>query len=252
MALGAVLGLVTSLMIVRGTDLTRLMVTMGVALVLLELANKFDNITGGADGLQGVVMGPLLGLFEFDLGGAHGVVLFAGRAVHGAFLVLRRVVHSPLGISLQALRDNRLRLMALGMTVQGRLAAVYTLAGALAACLGCAAGADHRLCVAGRAGIPPQRRRHAGADHRRRRLAVGRADRRHRLQADARRDLSITPQYWTFWIGLFLVVLVLVGRERLLRPWTWLAGGAAMSDVVLQTEHLVKRFGGITPPTTCR
>ena len=32
---------------------------------------------------------------------------------------------------------------------------------------------------------------------------------------------SITPQYWTFWIGLFLVVLVLVGRERLIRPWTW-------------------------------
>jgi len=32
---------------------------------------------------------------------------------------------------------------------------------------------------------------------------------------------SITPQYWTFWLGLFLVVLVLVGRDRLLRPWTW-------------------------------
>ena len=32
---------------------------------------------------------------------------------------------------------------------------------------------------------------------------------------------SITPQYWTFWLGLFLVVLVLVGRDRLLKPWTW-------------------------------
>jgi branched-chain amino acid transport system permease protein len=31
---------------------------------------------------------------------------------------------------------------------------------------------------------------------------------------------AITPQYWTFWIGLFLVVLVLVGRQKLLRPWT--------------------------------
>ena len=36
---------------------------------------------------------------------------------------------------------------------------------------------------------------------------------------------SITPQYWTFWIGLFLVVLVLVGRERLIRPWTWFGKG---------------------------
>ena len=69
---GALLGLLTSPMIVRGSDLTRLMVTMGVALVLYELANKFDNITGGADGLQGVVMGPLIvpfvGRFDFDLG----------------------------------------------------------------------------------------------------------------------------------------------------------------------------------------
>ena len=36
---------------------------------------------------------------------------------------------------------------------------------------------------------------------------------------------SITPQYWMFWIGLFLVVLVLVGRDRLIRPWTWLGKG---------------------------
>ncbi len=36
---------------------------------------------------------------------------------------------------------------------------------------------------------------------------------------------SITPQYWTFWIGLFLVVLVLVGRDRLFRPWTWFGAG---------------------------
>lgn len=38
---------------------------------------------------------------------------------------------------------------------------------------------------------------------------------------------SITPQYWTFWLGLFLVVLVMVGRERLIRPWTWFRKGGA-------------------------
>lgn len=38
---------------------------------------------------------------------------------------------------------------------------------------------------------------------------------------------NITPQYWTFWLGLFLVVLMLVGRERLLQPWTWWRGGTA-------------------------
>ena len=137
--LGAVLGLLTSPMIVRGTDLTRLMVTMGIALVLYELANKFDDLTGGADGLQGVVMGPIIvpfiGRFDFDLGGR--VASFYSLAVlFIAFWVLRRVVRSPLGVSLQALRDNRLRLSAIGLSVQGRLAAVYTLGAALAGTAG--------------------------------------------------------------------------------------------------------------------
>jgi len=225
-ALGGLLGLLTSPMIVRGTDLTRLMVTMGVALVLLELANKFDNITGGADGLQGVVMGPLLGVFEFDLG-ARTASFYSLALLFMAFLVLRRVVHSPLGISLQALRDNRLRLTALGMTVQGRLAAVYTLSGALAAASGALlaqttgfASLDvldfHRsadvmlaLIIGGAGWL------WGGLIG-----AIG-----FKLMHDL---LSTwTTQYWTFWIGLFLVVLMLVGRERLFRPWTWFKPGAA-------------------------
>ncbi|MEP7084876.1 MAG: branched-chain amino acid ABC transporter permease, partial [Betaproteobacteria bacterium] len=65
----ALLGLATAALILRGTDLTRLMVTLGVALILLELANKLDWLTGGADGLQGVVLRPVLGLFAFDMAG---------------------------------------------------------------------------------------------------------------------------------------------------------------------------------------
>ena len=42
------------------------MVTLGVALVLRELANQFDWLTGGAHGLQGIVMAPVLGLLDFD------------------------------------------------------------------------------------------------------------------------------------------------------------------------------------------
>ena len=217
---GALLGLLTSPMIVRGSDLTRLMVTMGVALVLYELANKFDAVTGGADGLQGVVMGPLLGRFEFDLG-ARTASFYSLGVLFLAFLLLRRIVHSPLGISLQALRDNRLRLAAIGLSVNGRLAAVYTLGAALAGTAGALlaqttgfASLDvldfHRsadvmlaLVVGGVGwlwgGI-------VGA-----------------IAFKLMHDLlsAFTPQYWTFWIGLFLVVLMLVGRERLLRPWTW-------------------------------
>ena len=223
-ALGAVLGLVTSPMIVRGTDLTRLMVTMGVALVLLEMANKFDGLTGGADGLQGVVMGPLLGTFEFDLG-ARVASFYSLTLLFIAFVALRRIVHSPLGISMQALRDNRLRLAALGMSVNGRLAAVYTLAAALAG----AAGA----LLAQTTGFASLDvfEFHRSADVMLA-LIIGGAGWLWggligAIGFKVMHDLlsAVTPQYWTFWIGLFLVVLMLVGREKLFRPWTWIKRG---------------------------
>jgi len=218
--LGAALGALTSPMIVRGTDLTRLMVTMGVALVLLELANKFDSITGGADGLQGVVIGPLLGRFEFDLG-ARVASCYSLVVLFLAFLLLRRIVHSPLGLSLQALRDNRLRVGAIGMSVNGRLAAVYTLGGALAAASGALLAQ-----TTGFASLDVLEF-HRSADVMLA-LIIGGAGWLWgglvgAIAFKVLHDLisSVTTQYWTFWIGLFLVVLMLVGRERLLRPWTW-------------------------------
>jgi branched-chain amino acid transport system permease protein len=224
LALGAVLGLLTSPMIVRGTDLTRLMVTMGVALVLLELANKFDGITGGADGLQGVVMGPLLGQFEFDLG-ARVASFYSLAVLFVAFLLLRRVVHSPLGVSLQALRDNRLRLSAVGMSINGRLAAVYTLGGSLAS----AAGALLAQTT-GFASLDVLEF-HRSADVMLA-LIIGGAGWLWgglvgAIAFKLLHDLisAVTTQYWTFWIGLVLVVLMLVGRERLFRPWTWFRKG---------------------------
>jgi ABC-type branched-subunit amino acid transport system permease subunit len=129
----ALLGFLTSFLILRGSDLTRLMVTLGVALILYELANKLDWLTGGADGLQGVVMGPVLtpfGAFEFDLGGrvacAYSMVLLVA-----CLLCVRRIVHSPFGFSLQALRDNALRAASIGLSVHGRLVVAYTIGGAI-------------------------------------------------------------------------------------------------------------------------
>src|SRR5690348_2558545 len=65
----AALGFATSFLVIRGVDLTRLMVTLGIALLLEALAERFSDITGGTDGLQGIVMQPILGLFAFDLFG---------------------------------------------------------------------------------------------------------------------------------------------------------------------------------------
>src|SRR5664279_6405009 len=66
------LGFVTSFLVIRGADLTRLMVTLGIALLLEALAERFSGITGGTDGLQGIEMAPVLGLFAFDMFGKVG------------------------------------------------------------------------------------------------------------------------------------------------------------------------------------
>lgn len=220
-ATATLLGAVCSLTIQRGSDLTRLMVTLGVALILLELANKLDWLTGGADGLQGVVMGPLLGRFDFDLSG-RTAAYYSLAVLLVLFVLMRRLVHSPLGATLKAIRDNRLRAMAIGIPVASRLAIVYTVAAGVAGAAGALmtqttgfASLDlfefHRsadvLLILVVGGVGWLYGGVAGA------IVF-------KLMQDALS--SITPQYWTFWIGLFLVVLVLVGRERLVRPWTWL------------------------------
>ena len=66
------IGFLTSFLVIRGVDLTRLMVTLGIALLLEALAERFSNITGGTDGLQGIEMAPILGMFAFDMFGKVG------------------------------------------------------------------------------------------------------------------------------------------------------------------------------------
>lgn len=220
MAAAAVLGLAASFTILRGTDLTRLMVTLGVALVLLELANKLDWLTGGTDGIQGLVFSPVLGRFEFDLTGITAVY-YSLAILLILFFVARRIVNSPYGATLRAVRDNRLRAMAIGIPVHARLVSVYTIAAAMAG----AAGALFTQ-TSGFSSLDVFEF-HRSADLMLM-LVVGGTGWLYGGVLGAvvfkiMQDLlsSITPQYWTFWLGLFLVVLVLVGRERLFKPWTW-------------------------------
>jgi len=224
-AAAAASGALCSVLILRGTDLTRLMVTLGVASILYELANKLDWLTGGADGLQGVVMGPLLGRFEFDLGGRTAYA-YTLAVLIACLLLARKLVHSPFGYSLQALRDNRLRAGSIGLSVNTRLVVVYTVAAAIAG----AAGA-----------LLAQTSGFASLDvfefHRSAEvllvLVIGGTGYLYggifgAIVFKLLHDLisAWTPQYWNFWFGLFLVVLVLAGREKLMRPWTWFGSKA--------------------------
>ncbi|MEN9770331.1 MAG: hypothetical protein RLZZ180_1961 [Pseudomonadota bacterium] len=216
----ALAGAVMSLTILRGNDLTRLMVTLGFALILYELANKLDWLTGGADGLQGVTMAPLLGRFEFDLYG-RTAALYSLSVLMLSFLLLRRVVHSPYGATLMAIRDNRLRAQSIGIPVARHLASVYTLAAALAGTAGVLMTQTTGFASLDLFDI------HRSADVLLM-LVIGGTGWLYggifgAVVFKVLQDVlsGITPQYWTFWLGLFLVVLVLVGRERLVSPLSW-------------------------------
>src|SRR5678815_4405397 len=130
----AALGFVTSFLVLRGSDLTRLMVTLGVALVLREIANRLE-ITGGADGLQGVVMEPVLGHFAFDIFGKTAYI-YSLIVLFIMFLIARRIVNSPFGLSLRSVKGNPLRASAVGIHVNGRLVAIYTIAAGMAGVAG--------------------------------------------------------------------------------------------------------------------
>ena len=208
------LGWICSFTILRGSDLTRLMVTLGVALILLELANQMDWLTGGSDGLQGVLIGPVLGHFEFDLEG-RTAAWYAISIAMILFLLVRKLVNSPWGYTLRVIRDNRLRAMAIGVPVSRVLISVYTIAASIAG-------------VAG--GVLAQTTGFASLDvfafdrsaDLMLMLVIGGVGWLYGGIAGAiifkilQSELSaVTPQYWMFWIGLLLIVLVHVGRDRI-------------------------------------
>jgi branched-chain amino acid transport system permease protein len=209
-------GFLTSFLVIRGVDLTRLMVTLGIALLLEALAERFSNITGGTDGLQGIEMAPILGLFAFDIFGKVGF-FYSLAVLFVLFLLARRIVHSPFGLSLRAIKNNPLRAAAVGVPVNRRLIAVYTLAAFYAGIAG--ALFTQTTALASLDVFAFERSADLMLV-----LVIGGSGYLYGglIGAVAFKMLqeffsNITPQYWQFWIGLVLVVIVLVGRARMHR-----------------------------------
>jgi branched-chain amino acid transport system permease protein len=207
----AAVAYLTSFIALRGEDLTRLMVTLGIGLLLYEAANQAGEWTGGVDGLSDMQVRDLFGVFPFDIRGRTAYLYTLG-VVFLVFCGARRIVHSPFGLSLRGIRESPRRMAAIGSPVQRRLVVVYTLAGAMAGIagallaqttqfvglevLGFSRSADLLIMlVLGGAGWL-----YGGL--------VGAA-----LFLVAQSLLSrLDPVYWEFWLGLLIVVIVLVPR----------------------------------------
>src|SRR6476620_7200681 len=207
-AAAGALGYVTSFIIARFRHLALIMITLGLGLLLAEAANSAGWLTGGADGLQGVRMWKLLGLFQFDLYGTAAytytlVVLFLG------FLLARRLINSPFGLALRGIRENAVRMPAIGAPSPAHIRKVYTIAAVMAGIAGALLAQTTEtvsletlsfqrsadvlvILILGGAG-----RLYGGI--------VGAI-----IYMVARDQLSgINPQYWYFWIGTLLVAVVI-------------------------------------------
>ncbi|MSQ71345.1 MAG: branched-chain amino acid ABC transporter permease [Betaproteobacteria bacterium] len=208
-------GLACGALILRTRGLTLLMLTLGILLLLSEVANRAAWLTGGADGLQGMTVGKLIGVFDWDVLGRTGylyclVITFAG------FVLVRTLVMSPFGRSLVGMRENAVRMEAVGAPVRSRLTAVYGISALIAGVAGALnaqtnqfvalnvlsfelSGAVLIMLILGGTG------RLYGA-------FIGAPV--YMIAADwfARLD----PTYWLFWLGAMLVALVMFARGGVL------------------------------------
>jgi branched-chain amino acid transport system permease protein len=222
-ALAGMTGWVVSFLIVRVQHLALIMITLGLGVLTYELANAMSWLTGGTDGLQGVDTWPLLGLFDFDLWGKTAYSYALGGLFVGV-LVCRRIVNSSFGLALRGIRENVRRMPAIGADHRRHLQTVYAISASIAGVAGAlltqttdtvsldvlsfSRSADVVvMLILGGTG-----RLYGGI--------VGAI-----IFLVARDQLAgLNPQYWYFWIGVLLMVVVLVMPGGILGGLARLAG----------------------------
>ncbi|HEY7578322.1 MAG TPA: branched-chain amino acid ABC transporter permease [Acetobacteraceae bacterium] len=204
----AAVGWASGLVILRTHGLTLLMLTLAVTAMLAEAANKASFVTGGADGLQGVEIDPIFGLFRFDLFG-RTAYLYCVAVLFLAWLCARRLVHSSFGQSLVGIRENTARMHAIGSPVRRRLLTIYTISAALAGIAGALLAQTTQFV--GLTVLGFQRSGEIlimlvfGGVGRLYGAFVGAT-----LYMVAQDQLAkMDPEFWYFWIGLLLVLLVM-------------------------------------------
>ncbi len=203
-----VVGYAASFIISRFRHLALIMITLGMGLLLEQAANTAHWLTGGADGLQGVKMWPLFDAFRFDLFGKVAytyslVVLFL------VFLVARRIIHSPFGLSLRGIRENAVRMPALGAPSRAHLRKIYTISAVMAGVAGALLAQTTETVSLESLGF--QRSADVLVI-----LILGGAGRLYGglvgaiIFMVARDQFSgNTPQFWYFWIGILLITVVM-------------------------------------------
>ena len=130
------IGLASGLVLLRTQGLTLLMLTLCTMALLEQAANMGEAWTGGFDGMPGLTFGKLLGCFGFDALYFRSQYLYALAVLFACFLLVRTLVYSSFGQSLTGIRENLLRMHAVGAPVRARQVLAYTVSAALAGVAG--------------------------------------------------------------------------------------------------------------------
>ena len=127
----AVAGLVIGLFVVRYRYIFFSMLNLAFSMVLYSLLEKFFHVTGGTDGLRierPTVLGVAMERAEFET-----VLYYLSLALLAVALVgVHRLLDSPLGHSLRAIKTNEVRLEYLGVSARRTLLICYVVAALLA------------------------------------------------------------------------------------------------------------------------
>jgi branched-chain amino acid transport system permease protein len=207
--LAALVGWASSFIIARFRHLTLIMITLGLGLLLAEAANRAHWLTGGSDGLQGISISPIFGVFNFDLYGKTAYA-YSLAVLFVMFLAARRLVNSPFGLSLRGIRENFLRMPAIGAESRAHIRTVYTIAAGMAGIAGAVIAQTTQTVALESIGF--QRSADVLVM-----LVLGGAGRLYGgligsiIFMIARDQLSgMAPQYWYFWIGVLLITVVMI------------------------------------------
>jgi len=223
--LAGIAGYATSFIVCRFRHLPLIMLTLGLGLLAFEVANSAHWLTGGSDGLQGIRIWPLFGIFKFDLYG-YTAYSYSLAALFLIFLGMRRLVNSPFGLALRGIRENLVRMPAIGAASRAHIRKAYTIAATIAGIAG--ALLTQTTESAALESISFQRSADVLVM-----LVLGGAGRIYGglvgaiIFMIARDQFSgIAPQYWYFWIGILLIAVVMLlpngilgGLSKILVRW---------------------------------
>ena len=221
--LAGIIGWLTGRLIQRVSGIALLMVTLGLNLILYDIVHRQSGLTGGDDGLQGIEIAPVLGLFRFDIFG-RTAYLYALAITFVLFLVARALVKSPFGLALLGARENPRRMIMLGAPLERDVTTVFAIAAAFAGAAG--AVLTQTTQFVSPTALSFQRSADVLVI-----LIIGGTGRLYGGFVGAfvflfLRDwlAELSPVYWYFWIGLLLVVMVAFFRNGIVPSLETLVG----------------------------